>query len=557
MIPILLSLGVLYLLALGAGRLSAQVRIPRVTGYLVVGLAAGPSMAKELGWPALITQDQIDSLAPLHDFVLGLIVLTIGGSFQLRLARKLGARLLLISAVEIGFTSLSVGALSLLVGAGPLAAGFLALMAVTTAPAATQMVMREYDSEGPLTDTVISLIVINNFVAIAVFIVLKNTLILENVTLLTTLEQIFGPIGLGLASGTLLALGDQRMTRRVERQILVFALVAGLVGACTYLGISPMLAVLVAGTTLVIASPHGRRMLRDLNAVDYPLYVLFFIMAGATLHLEHLSHMGIIGGGYVAARVLGKYIGCTLGARVAGVSKTVRKWLGPAMLAQAGLAIGIANALAKEWGTPGKEVQTVVLAAVVVFEIIGPLLIRVSLVSAGEVTLLNLLVQRSPVGYREGLHQVVNHFREALGIEATKTLDRPSDILVSHVMRRNVEVLASDTPFDEVLKTLGHTRYDRLPVVNAQKELVGVVQYSDISEVLFDPSLRNLVVAGDIATQAHLLLTPEDNLETAMKALKTHPDHSYLLVVEKENPKTLIGVVRHNDLLSVQRRSRR
>jgi CBS domain-containing protein len=266
--------------------------------------------------------------------------------------------------------------------------------------------------------------------------------------------------------------------------------------------------------------------------------------------------MGIIGVIYVVARIAGKYFGCYLGARSARMTKTIRRWLGPAMLAQAGLAIGLSNTLAREWGENGRAIQAVILAAVVVFEIIGPLFTQVSLVSAGEVTVLNLLAQRSPVGYREGLHQVVNHFRNALGVETTKVLASPSDILVDHIMRRNVEVTSADTPFDEVLKALGHSRYDRLPVVGPDKELVGVIQYADVAEVLFEPGLKNLVVAGDIATQEHLLLTPEDNLETAMKALREHPDHSYLLVVDKENPKLLIGVVRHNDLLAVQRRAR-
>ena len=195
-----------------------------------------------------------------------------------------------------------------------------------------------------------------------------------------------------------------------------------------------------------------------------------------------------------------------------------------------------------------------VLASVVVFEVIGPLLTRVALVRAGEVTVLNLLAQRSPVGYAEGLHQVINHFKDALGISKSDELEKPLDILVEHVMRRNVESIRSDVPFDGILKALGHSRYDRLPVVNKQDELVGVIQYSDISEVLFDSSLSRLIVARDIANQEHFLLTPNDSLEKAIKRLRSHPDHTYLLVVDQDNPKKLVGVVRHNEVLSVQRR---
>ena len=81
MLPMLLSIGVLYLLAMGAGRLNSAVGIPRVTGYLAVGLAAGPSFTEILGLPALITINQLQALAPVHDIILGLIVFSIGGSF--------------------------------------------------------------------------------------------------------------------------------------------------------------------------------------------------------------------------------------------------------------------------------------------------------------------------------------------------------------------------------------------------------------------------------------------------------------------------------------------
>jgi CBS domain-containing protein len=224
------------------------------------------------------------------------------------------------------------------------------------------------------------------------------------------------------------------------------------------------------------------------------------------------------------------------------------------MLAQAGLAIGLVDILAKDWPGTGKALQTVVLASVVVFEGIGPLLTRISLVNAGEVTVLNLLVQRSPVGISEGFHDILNQFRNALGILPATPMKSSKEILVGHIMRRNVEVVSNKAPFNEVLKVLGHSRYDRLPVVNDQNELIGVIKYADIANTLFDPSLGNLVVADDIATDAYLKLTPEDTLGKAMAALKDYPDDSYLLVVDKQHPKTLVGVVRHNDVLFAQMR---
>ena len=548
--PLLLSLGLVYLLALGAGRLSAAMGTPRVTGYLIVGLVAGPSIGR-LGLPVLLTPEQIHMLVPLHDTILGLIVFTIGGSFNIEAVRKMGMRRFRISIFEIGVTALLVGLGTFFVGASPLVAVFLAVMSITTAPAATQMVMREYQSEGALTDTILPLIGINNLVAIIAFIILRHSGLAATASVLTVMTQITGPFISGTFIGLGIAIMDQRLVRPVERQILVLAAVAITTGLAAMVDMSAMLTTMVAGVVAVNASPYGRRILEELATIDYPLYVLFFIMAGAALHLESLSHMGLIGIAYVVARFAGKYFGCRLGAKVAGVSRTIKAWLGPAMLAQAGLAIGLAETLARAWPGSGETIQTVVLAAVVVFEGVGPLLTRVSLVNAGEVTVLNLLVQRSRVGYGEGLHHVLSQFGSALGFPPVSGGNQAEHLRVGHIMRRNVDVISNRAPFDEVLKALAHSRYDRLPVVNDQEELVGVIKYSDIANTPFDPGLRHLIVADDIASDVRLKLTSEDTLQKAINELKRYPHDAYLLVVEKDNPRKLIGVVRHNDVLSI------
>ena len=554
MMPLLFSLGLAYFLALGAGRLCAAFGIPRVTGYLLVGLAAGPLM-HTVGGPIFISTAQLASLAPLHDIILGLIVFTIGGSFSLEAVRTLGAKRFRISAFEIGLTALLVMGGAGLAGLSPLAAGFLAVMAVTTAPAATQMVMREYRSEGPLSDTILPLIGVNNLAAIVAFTLLEHAGLSAAGSRAAAVVQIGGPFVLGLVAGTIIAVMDQRLSRPVERQILVIAAVALIAGVSTVLGWSAMLATLIAGVVTVNASPYDRRLLEELGEIDYPLYVLFFIMAGAALHLEMLGRMGMAGGVYVVMRVAGKLVGCRVGAVAAGVSRTLRTWLGPAMLAQAGLAIGLAEDLARIWPAEGRAVQTIILASVVVFEVVGPLLTRTALVNAGEVTVFNLLAQHSTVGYGEGLALVLGRFRRALGMAPVADVKYPADMRVEHVMRRNVETISHRAIFDDVVKALGHSRYDRLPVVDDRGELVGVINYTDIANTLFDPFLRHLVVAADIATPPRLTLFPQDTVATAVADLKAHPNDVYLLVVDRANPRRLVGVVRHNDLLAVQSRS--
>ncbi len=552
MFPLLLTIGVLYIFAIGVGRLSAALGIPRVTGYLLVGLATGPYTGEILGLPAIVTKAQLATLSPLHDMILSLIVFTIGGSFRLKTIRKMGSRLFRLSAFEIGLSALLVWLGTLLMGVSPLEAGFLSVMAITTAPAATQMVMREYQSRGSLTDTILPLIGINNLLSIIAFILLKHYGLSTSPSFWKTVIQLLGPLGLGVLAGTFIAVMDQRFTRQVERQMLVLGAVALATGAASYFHLSAMLSVLVAGVVAVNTAPHGPRMLEELSGIDYPFYVLFFIMAGAELHLEALFHMGVIGLVYIVARSAGKFIGCRTGARAAGMNITIRNWLGPAMLAQAGLVIGLSNVLATEWPGPGKTLQTLILASVVVFEMVGPLLTRTSLVNAGEITVLNLLGKRSPVGYGDGLRRVFGEFLRSLGLSPIVRRNPPGDIRVSHIMRRNVEVLSHRAPFDEVVKTLGHSSYDSVPVVDDSDELVGVVRFADVSDTLFDPGLRHLVVAAEIATDVYLKVTPEDTLQAAILKLKNHPQATFLLVVAQDNPSMLVGIVSHNDLLAAQ-----
>jgi len=427
-------------------------------------------------------------------------------------------------------------------------------MAMTTAPAATQMVVREYDSDGPLTDLLMVLIGIDNLVAICLFVLLSHFAVISDATVGAVLVQLLVPLGVGALAGLLLAVLDPRLVAGPERQLLALSGIAVVVGVCDHLSVSSLPATLAAGALLVNVSPNRRRLFSDLQAVDFPLYVIFFALAGAELHLEAIPEMGVVGVGYILARSAGKLAGGRLGARAAQMDSGLRRWLGPAMLAQAGLAIGLARELAESWGAPGIQVQTVVLASVVIFEGLGPLLTRSALVNAGEVTVLGLLFQRSPVGVFEGLHEVVGHFREMIGLSRGHKLRTPRDIPVAHVMRRNVETVRHDCRFERVLKVLGHSRYDRLPVVGEDERLVGVIQYVDIAEVLVDPGLRGLVLAADIANPEHTLLRQNETVARAMEVLAEHPDHTYILVVDDNEPDRLVGVVRQNDLLSAQRK---
>jgi CBS domain-containing protein len=363
-----------------------------------------------------------------------------------------------------------------------------------------------------------------------------------------------GPVLVGAALGFAMSVWAQRLELPSENKILMLGGIAVNVALCRSLNIDPLLSSLVLGMTLANSCPRWHRLQEDIRQVDYLLYVAFFVLAGANLHIETLTHIGLLGVAYVVARTAGKWFGAAIGARLGNFGPNERAYIGWTLMAQAGVAIGLASQLAHHWPGGGKLLETVVLGSVVVFELIGPLAVRHGLVRSGEVPILALLQKKAPVGALEGLHNVVHHFRNALGVPIGHQLNDPGDILVRHIMRQNVETVLHSTPYYALLKHIAHSRYDRFPVVDDNNRFVGVIDYTEIRNLLFEPTLVPLVVAGDLTTTASYCLQPDQPLREALKTLQLHRNVSYFPVVDSDDAQKLVGILNQNDVLAAFRR---
>jgi Kef-type K+ transport system membrane component KefB/CBS domain-containing protein len=568
-LSILTALAVILLGALVGGRLASLCRIPRVTGYLLVGLFAGPSFARVSGLPELITPEALKDLRLISDVALALILMNIGGQFRMESLRRWKSRIFLFSLGESGITFLLVAATGLGVNLAFLqksVAGLtilqtsvvfgllLGIIGVATAPAATLMVIREYEAEGPVTGTVLTLVGLNNLASILAFALAAHLLIRPGESLSLLAFRMLGPILIGGCLGFLLSIAAQWLELSSERKLLLLGGVAAVGGLSRVLDLDPMLASLALGMVLANSSPHWNRLVESLRQIDYPLYVAFFVLAGASLHLETLTHIGLLGVAYVLARTAGKLLGARIGARMGNFGERKRRCVGFTLLAQAGVAIGLAGTLARQWPEGGHLIETVILGSVVVFELIGPLAVRHGLVRAGEVPILSLLQKRAPQGTMEGLHSVVHHFRSSLGLPAGHRLRDPGDILVRHVMRRNVETIRNDTPFNELLRLISHSRYDRFPVVDIEGRFIGMINYTEIRNLLFEPSLSGLVVAGDLVSPLHQAIGPDQPLREALKTMQLNRDISYFPVADRDEPNRLLGIISQNDVMATFRR---
>ena len=562
----LTALGIAYLASLLLGRLAVKIHVPKVTAYLVLGLLIGPSLSQIIGYPALLSYDTVDELHVLADIALALILFTMGGQFNNVSLKRWGKKLFIISASEILITFLAVALAFVfvnlfvtkfvldqslgLLGNSIYLGLFLGIIAAATAPAVTLLVIREYESDGPITDLVLALVGQNNFTAIIIFNFVTFYLFTLNSSFTALIVRIAGPIALGIATGFIISVWAQRLEKEIERQLLLLGAIIANVGLAKYLNLDVFLVCFFAGIILTNSCPKAPGLFKSLKSIDYPLYVVFFIIAGTHLHIEDLPHLGVLGIVYIVVRTIAKVGGSWFGAYRAGFSSIAQKWTGFSMLAQGGVAIGLAQKLVVIWPEGGATIQTVILGAVVFFEVVGPLSIRYSLVHAGEVPVISLLAKRAPEGSFEGLHNVVEHFRTSLGVPSHHKIKSAADILVRHIMRKNVDTMCEDTKFNEILHLIAHSKYDRFPVVNKQNEFIGVVDYSDVRDLVVDPVFSQLVVAKDIVKPEPLALLSEQTLGDALETFRSHSNITYLPVVESTDPKKLVGIVSQNDVLA-------
>ena len=387
----LASLGVILLLALLAGHVVKFLRVPEVTGYILAGVLLGPSGID------LITHESLDSLQVFSEVALGLILFAIGSVFDAVRFQGVGRRVMIVTAIESLLAATLVGGGLLLAGQPLPIALLLGVIAMETAAASTLMVMRECHAEGPLTETLSGVIALNNIFCLTGFLLVTAGFDLFRLasetgwhwdvayrSLYPLVWQLVGSVALGFLVGLLLAAWASKVVEHGEMLILLVGAILLAVGAAQMLELSPLIATLAVGATMVNLSSESRRLVDALGQTDPPLYAIFFVIAGADLNLRLLPSLGVIGAIYVLGRAAGKLVGTALAARRVETPPPVRRFLGYAMLSQAGLAVGLLLTVNRRFPELAPVVTTVVLAAVTVFELVGPVSARFALVRSGE-----------------------------------------------------------------------------------------------------------------------------------------------------------------------------
>jgi len=392
------ALSLLLATGFALARVMKLLHLPSVTGYIIAGIALGPSGLN------LISAEVLENrLYVFTSIALLLVAFSIGERFDLQQLRPVAKTLIRVSVFEIASVFLLVG-LGVSLGAHYLAdlplrhaiatALICAAIGVETAAATSMAVIRETEASGPLSRLILSDLVVNNAMAVTLFglmVAVAHALLgtAERSVLLQASQPVIltvGALGLGLAVGLLCDFVVHKLHRRADVLVVALAAVFFSGGLATYLGLSPLLAGVAAGFAIVNRDRRDVRAFRALNDFEPPLYGIFFALAGAQLHLQELLAAGLLGLIFVVLRAAGKYVGARIGALSAGVPPERASLLGLGLLPQAGLAIGLAYLVRQDPALA--DIRTLVinliLASVVINELLGAPLTRFMLVHAGE-----------------------------------------------------------------------------------------------------------------------------------------------------------------------------
>ncbi len=386
----LLSLGVILLAGVLAARILRKIKFPAVTAYLLLGILLSPGIFN------LVSEQILNASGLISNIVLGVIAFGLGQNFSKENFSKIGKSVIWISLLEASGAWICVTLASLLLLSQPLYLSLLfGAIASATAPAATVMIIREYRARGTFTNTLLGIVAIDDawcLIIFAVSLTLAKALVnpsVENLFLskifFYSLLRIGGAFALGASIAAIFAYFSRFMRAEADLLICTLGFVLLSTGIALWLHLPALLANIFLGVVLVNISKKNIRFFEILRRVDSPLYLCFFVLAGANLNVGLLGKVGLMGLFYFIFRIMGKLAGASLGGWLAKTSHSVRKYLGFGLIPQAGVALGVALIAEAEFSQLGGIVFTTIATTTIIYELIGPFCTKFALRKAGEI----------------------------------------------------------------------------------------------------------------------------------------------------------------------------
>jgi Kef-type K+ transport system membrane component KefB len=304
----------------------------------------------------------------------------------------MGKKVIYIALAESFGAFILVSAFTLLISGNIGLAVLLGAISIATAPGVTLLVIREYRTRGPLTETLLAVIAINNVLCLIIFrLFFSFYSLFQGESVIVVAIAIFKELILSVIIGVIIAgiitWWEQKIDDLSE---LLLVIIGGLllgIGASKTIGISYLMVCMIIGAVTNNLSMMHRLVYAELRQTEMPFYIAFFVLSGASLHLDALGHLGLLGLAYLIFRPIGKFVGSYFTGKKYGADPVVYNNIGIALLPQAGVAIGLSLSVQGSHPELGAVISTVILSSIIIYEAIGPFLTKIALGRAKEIFL--------------------------------------------------------------------------------------------------------------------------------------------------------------------------
>ena len=528
---IILLIGIAIFSGTIGARIFQRLLIPRIVGYVAIGIILGPLFG-------IISQKTISDLEPFNMFALGTIGFLIGGELKYEIFQKFGKQVVSILLFE-GLTAfLLVGVFSFCITwyffdwkmAVAVGVVFGAICAATD-PASTMSVLWEEKARGPLTSMLTAIVALDDALALVLYAIcvsIAGVVVGHEEAgffgaLLSSFYEIFGSLVVGIVAGFIL----NWILKRIEEpeRVLIFSISSALliIGIAINSELDVIISTMSLGVVLVnIGTKKVVSSFELVHEFSSPIYILFFVLIGARLDISGMNiQVILLSAAYIIGSVVGKTTGAWIGATHSKSVSTIRKYLGFCLYQQGTIAIALLLlASSKFEGQLRDSMLSVIIAGVFVFQLFGPIFVKIGVKKAGEAGL-NIT--------EEDLMRIYS---------------------VADVMDKEVPVIKSDISLSELINIVSNSNYYYYPVVDNDDRLIGAVTLDGIRNTFATQELNSWLIALDVTEPVVTRLTAKIRLPDALEQIKKF-DTEYAPVIDPSQDDKFLGVLSVN---AVQRK---
>ena len=385
----ILIVAVILMSGLLLGRLVKMVNLPNVTGYLIAGLLLGPSFT------GFMPMEMVNSFSVISEIALAFIAFSIGNEFSLKYLKKVGISPLIIAIAESFGAIILVMASLILLGIDARLAIMLGAIAAATAPAQTIMVIKQYKAKGTLTSMLLSVVALDDAVALIGFgfaaTVVNimsshlNTSILFSV--LSPVYEVLISFVIGAVLSVVMKILFRYFRKQTNRICIIVSIILFTYFVAEFLHGSSLLACMALGGVFVNIYEDIDEIIKISERFTPPFYMVFFVISGAGFEISALKGIGFIGLIYVVMRVVGKITGAWFGGKITKQESKICKYLGPTLMPQAGVALGLIVIAASAVPEYAAQIRVIVLCSTFIYSIIGPVAAKMALQRSGEIVI--------------------------------------------------------------------------------------------------------------------------------------------------------------------------